>query len=291
MLKTDEITLEKKEQIDRIRRKNGHDSASHSFDSLFLWQRDMDLSLCLREHAFAVRCAQAGDNAWFFPCGSPDEIALFVQDILAEGHSAQFLYARDEDVELLEHRFPGMFHASETPESSEYLYDRAKYVSMSGKDFANIRWSVNRLKSHHKLAVEPLNASNMDEARGVFARWVPRVGNTSYSTDHETAPLLLEHIPNLDIDGIIVYMDDQPEAVVAGFPLSERSYDLAFAKAVDRENGLLHFARRSFVSTLPEQYTIINGEEDLGIPGLRNAKLLERPIGQIKMYEISTIKK
>ena len=291
MLKTGEITPEKKEQIDRIRRANRHESASHSFDSLFLWQRDMDLSICLREHAFAVRCAQAGDNAWFFPCGSPDEIARFVQDILAEGHSAQFLYARDEDVELLEHRFPGMFHASETPESSEYLYDRTNYVSMSGKACANIRWSVNRLKSHHKLAAEPLNASNLADARGVFDRWAPRAGNAGYSTDHETAPLLLDHILSLDIDGIIVYMDDQPEAVIAGFPLSERSYDLAFAKAANRENGLLHFARRTFVSTLPEQYTIINGEEDLGIPGLRNAKLLERPIGQIKMYEISTVEK
>lgn len=291
MLETDGITLEKKEQIDRIRRKNGHESASHSFDSLFLWQRDMGLSLCLREHAFAVRCTLAGDNTWFFPCGSPDEIARFVQDILAEERGAHFLYARDEDVELLEQRFPGVFRASETPESSEYLYNRANYVSMSGKACANIRWSVNRLKSHHKLASEPLSASNMDDAKGVFDRWAPRVGNTSYATDHETAPLLLDHILSLDIDGIIVYMDDQPEAVIAGFPLSEHSYDLAFAKAVDRENGLLHFARRSFVSALPEQYTIINGEEDLGIPGLRNAKLLERPIGQIKMYEIKTVEK
>ena len=44
------------------------------------------------------------------------------------------------------------------------------------------------------------------------------------------------------------------------------------------------YVRRELIAVLPEQYTVINGEEDLGIPGLRRSKLLENPIGRIEMF-------
>ena len=83
---------------------------------------------------------------------------------------------------------------------------------------------------------------------------------------------MLDNMTALEMSGVVVYMDGRAASVAMGFPLSERSFDFAFSKAPERETGLLHYARRALVSALPDRYTIINGEEDLGIPGLRRAK-------------------
>ena len=285
LLSTQRIELSLRDRMLSIRRASGHESASHAFTSLFLWQRDMDLSVCLRERAFAVRCGHIGDNVWFFPCGETGEVLRFVGDILDGFPKVHFMYLRREDAELLKEIFPGRFRIEMAEDSSEYLYDRADYEKLPGDKNRAIRWSINHLKSHHELRTEPLDNNTLDAARSIMEKWKPISSGEGYSPDRSTSSLMLENYEELDITGVVVYMDGRAAAVAVGFPLSKNSFDIAFSKAPDRETGLLHYARRMLVSRLPESYTVINGEEDLGIPGLRRAKRLEHPIGQIEMFE------
>ena len=47
------ITWEKREPIQRLRRQYGHQAASHAFQSLYLWEKDMGLSVELETDIFA----------------------------------------------------------------------------------------------------------------------------------------------------------------------------------------------------------------------------------------------
>ena len=245
----------------------------------------MELSVCLRERAFAVSCGYRGNDAWFFPCGEQAEVLYFVQDIMDRFPHARLLYLRQEDAVLLREHFPGRFRMEPSESASEYLYDRTEYVTLPGRKYESIRWSINRLKSHHELRTEPLSSDNLGAVRSILAAWKPRTMSESYSPDLTTAALMLDNLTALEMSGVIVTMDGRAAAVAMGFPLSGRSFDIAFSKAPERAIGLLHYTRRALVSTLPDRYTIINGEEDLGIPGLRRAKQLEHPMGQIEMME------
>lgn len=284
-LSTSEISLGLRAQIDSIADSCGHDSASHAFTSLFLWQTDMGLSVCMRERAFAVRCKQRGDAAWFFPCGEEKGVLSFVKDILERSPNALFLYLRREDVELLDRHFSGRFRIVRADDSSEYLFDRKEYVALPGEKNRSIRWSINHLKRHHDLRTVRLDPDNLNDARAVFSAWKPHHAGAGYAFDRTTAALLFDHYAQLDVTGVMVYMDGGPKAVAIGFPLSESVFDIAFSKAPVRETGILHYARRMLVKELPDRFTVINGEEDLGIPGLRRAKRLEHPIGMIEMFE------
>lgn len=271
--------------MESVRKVCGHESASHAFASLFLWQRDMGLSVCLRENAFAVRCGHRGEGAWFFPCGEETEAVRFVRDILDVCPHARFLYLRRADAELLEKHFPGRFSIERADGASEYLFDRDEYVDLPGEKNRSIRWSINRLINHHDLRTELIDPSVTEDVRAVLSAWKPSNADQNYSYDHSTASLLLENYSALDVTGVIVYMDGSPAAAAIGFPLSERSFDIAFSKAPVRATGLLHYSRRQLVHMLPDRYTVINGEEDLGLPGLRKAKTLEHPVGMIDMFE------
>ena len=284
MIRTRTITPDLRESIGAIRSGCGHQSASHSFHSLFLWQKDLGLSVCLRENMFAVRCEYWKDNAWFFPCGEKEAVLAFVRELTAEEPSVRFLYLRKEDASLMENHFPGRFRIVPADDASEYLYDRHDYVDMPGKKYEDIRWSINHLKHHHQLRTEPLTSGNLETAHQLLTGWTPRFHSDFFSQDHETTPLMLVHYDRIGIKGVIVYMDEKPAAVAAGFPLTEDTYDIAVSKTAVMERGLQFYTRREMIALLPGQYTVINGEEDLGIPGLRRSKLLENPIGRIEMF-------
>ncbi len=284
LLDTQKITAELRDPIQAIRTACGHESASHSFASLFLWQEDMDLSVCLREKAYAVRCGHWGDDFWYFPCGEDEAKLELTEEILESAPHVHFIYLRREDVDFLNEHFPDRFLTEAAEDASEYLYDRRNYTTMPGSKYEHIRWCVNHLKNHCSLRVEELNSDDLDIARDMLARWEPCSETEYFSSDHSTAKIMLDNIETLGMTGVIVYVNGKAEALAAGFPLSERVYDSAFSKALERERGVQFYVRRALIERLPEQYRIINGEEDLGIPGLRRSKLQENPIGRIDMF-------
>lgn len=279
-----EITLKMREPVQAIRQSCGNESAAQSFHSLFLWQRDMKLSICLREKVFAVRCEYWEQNSWFFPCGEKEAVDGMIRELLESEPRVSFLYLREEDAVLLRQRFPGRFRIETVPDASEYLYDRAAYVTMPGKEYEDTRWSINHLRKRHDLRTEVLSTENLPTAREMLARWHSVSKSTYFAEDMATADLMLSNFPELGMDGVIVLMDGEPMALAAGFPVSGHSYDIAFSKALVRERGLQFYVRRELISRLPGQYTVINGEEDLGIPDLRQSKLQERPVGRIEMF-------
>ena len=77
-IRTMPLTLSMKDTIEGIRYENGHITASHAFASLFMWQKEMGLSVYLEENLFAVKCRMQGENAWFFPCGGRTAVRDFI---------------------------------------------------------------------------------------------------------------------------------------------------------------------------------------------------------------------
>ena len=76
--------------------------------------------------------------------------------------------------------------------------------------------------------------------------------------------------------GAVLYVDDKPAAMTAGSEISELCFDVMFEKALRAYDGIYAVINNEFAKTLT-RYKYINREEDLGIEGLRRAKLSYYP--------------
>lgn len=283
-IRTMPITLSMKEAMERIRYENGHITASHAFASLFIWKKEMGLSVYLEENLFAVKCRLRGKNAWFFPCGGRTAVKDFICRCLS-GEGLLFCYMRQEDVEFLEQEFPGRFRIRERESDHEYIYDRKEQQELKGKGFLSARKYIHRLEAGHVLEWEPVGAHNLSDAVSLVSAWKEREEGEDGLRDTAASAAMLEYWEELDCEGVLVRIDGAPGAVMAGYPIGKSMFDISVGKQSCCLTGMAEYTRHVFCSFLPEKYSLVNGEEDLGIEGLRQMKQRMRPVGRLMMYE------
>lgn len=282
------IEFSDKEKIDTIRKKYGHTTSSHAFQSLFIWKDDMQLQIHIEDDFFVAKSALEHDNEWFFPCGSKEKIKSFLDS--KSGEDLILRYMRESDVALLEELFPGRYEVEECPGDDEYIYSTPEQIELKGKKLRTVRNHISRVKRDHELRYEPFTEENMPLVMKVCDAWVRKSTENSSLQDMTASDLLMNYRDELDVMGVLVWVDEEPYAVVAGFPLSEDIFDMAMAKQVDTLSGLTTFAKYAMYTTLPEQYTIVNAEEDLGISGLRTLKQQMGPIGKNLMFKAQSVR-
>ncbi len=104
----EQITWEQEEKVQRLRKKYNHETASHAFQSLYLWAPAMGLSIELEEDFFAVKAEKRGVNTWFFPCGSQEAKKAFLERHIGE-ENFTVCYAREGKCSLCHGAFSGIF--------------------------------------------------------------------------------------------------------------------------------------------------------------------------------------
>ena len=88
----------------------------------------------------------------------------------------------------------------------------------------------------------------------------------------------------LDLEGIVISVDGVVKAFVLGERLNRDTAVCHFEKAEPFMEGLSQLVNREFAARLFTDCRYINREQDLGEPGLRNAKLSYHPVELVRKF-------
>ena len=98
------------------------------------------------------------------------------------------------------------------------------------------------------------------------------------------AALALEHFEELRMRGGMLLVDGKVVAFTMGSEISPRVFDVHFEKAMAEYDGAYTVIHQEFAARNLASYEYINREEDMGIPGLRKAKLSYQPVFLVEKY-------
>lgn len=279
---TEEITLAHRGRIERLRAVCRHTLSSHAFNSLFLWQKPMELSLYLTADLYSVRYGKRGDNTWFFPCGEREAVRAFIERHMCETDFA-LCYLRPEDAKWLADCFPGEWELYRTPEDDEYLYEAEKHIQMKGRAYHSFRPQINKVERENEPRSEWICHHNEQDAIEVIRAWhklhEAKRGEFAGDEIDETAVSMWRR---LGIQARILYLKEKPAAVTAGFYLDDTTFDIAVEKTAVPLRGVSYYARRDLMAAVSCE--LINHEEDLGLPGLRKMKERMLPVRKNEMW-------
>ena len=94
----------------------------------------------------------------------------------------------------------------------------------------------------------------------------------------------LHNFEALGLTGGILHVDGKIAAFTFGMPINQDTFGVHVEKADTNIDGAYAMINYEFANHIPEQYVYINREEDLGIEGLRKAKLSYQPTIILEKY-------
>ena len=181
--------------------------------------------------------------------------------------------------EHLEAVSPGVFTFLEDEGNADYIYLRERLVSLSGKSLQSKRNHVNKFeKLYPNYSYEPMTKANSAECLAVEQEWLRQHGTEEgEDKEQEVIQRLFDHFDELGLSGGILRVDGRVVAFTLGSPINETTFGVHIEKADRDYEGSYTMINKLFASTIPEQYVYVNREEDLGLEGLRKAKLSYKP--------------
>ena len=96
----------------------------------------------------------------------------------------------------------------------------------------------------------------------------------------------MNNFEKLDCKGALIKVDGRYEAYTIGEALNSDTAVIHIEKANSQIQGLYAFINQQFCEREWEHMKYINREEDLGIEGLRKAKLSYNPVSFVNKYSV-----
>ncbi|MFQ5354847.1 MAG: DUF2156 domain-containing protein [Thermodesulfobacteriota bacterium] len=165
----------------------------------------------------------------------------------------------------------------------DYLYEREGLATLVGRKFYKKRNRVRGFLASYEPVVSPLTPERSGDALRVLERWREA---SETEGDYGPAGEAITKMKELGLSGMVYYVKSIPVAFAIGEPLARDQFAVHFEKGVPGHKGLLQYVNQSFAASLPPSVTFINREQDLGIEGLRHAKLSYRPDSYTKKFRI-----
>ena len=195
------------------------------------------------------------------------------------------------DINFLERAFPGEFVFSEPlTERYDYICKRESILALEGKEMRPKRqhlYQFPRFYPNHEY--RPLEPALFPECLQLLQQWSDNAealghiqGSDSKVMERESISYVFGHWDQFGAIGGALFVDGKMTAFTYGVPINGNTFDLCVEKGDISYKGVYTVVRHEFMKQLPEQYTYINLEEDMGLPGLRRAKSSYHPIYQIQ---------
>ena len=280
MLQFAPLNLEEKPQFEAFLQKCGERGCEYSFANLFLWGRQ---KATFHEGNLAFFCQFNRRSVYLFPLGNNLKPTLdaIIHDSQMRGIPCRLTSLTQEDCENLEKWYPGQFHFHTDRDSFDYLYSVDALAELKGKKLQRKRNHCNRFRLLHPgCTVEPITDENTPQVEAMLQNWyaakLEKDPNANFYLEQAAIAKALHHRKELGMEGLLLMDKHQPIAMTMGSALSSTTFDIHFEKAVEDMDGAYAVINREFARYLKEKYPNLqwlNREDDLGLEGLRKAKL------------------
>lgn len=274
----------------------GHlvENSELTYSNTFLWEKAWGIQVCRTEEALFLQAQLPdGERCYLQPLVLRDEdmgkaLDALVQDALERGLPFLIKGAILSFVEAAKAARPGMFAFAHDRDNDEYLYDRDKLATLTGSKYHQKRNHLNRFHAQYAFTYEPLSAAHREECLALFDRWEAAHAQTASSAERWAIERALAAFEELGLAGAALRINGQLRAFSVGERLTERVALIHMEKADDALiPELFALINQQTAEHVFPDAAELNREEDMGLPGLRKAKLSYHPLRMIEKYDIT----
>jgi len=272
--------MEDKPWVDQLLSYSGYRGAEHAFGTAYIWTHAYGIRWTRIEDFLIVR----GKKSFSFPAGRGDleEMLHRLRD-WSEAEEVPLIFhgITEHTMPILEETFPGYFDFQPRRDSSDYIYLAENLIQLSGKKFHSKRNHISKFSRENDWRYEDITEDNLGECLELGRIWCAEKsgGECSIKNNPEFCALsrAFDQYFALGFEGGLIRAEGKAVAFTCGERLTGDTFVIHFEKALPGYEGAYPVINNQFAKNRLSAYQYINREEDLGIEGLRKAKLSYHP--------------
>lgn len=262
-----------------------------SFSNLCSWEFNYHTLFAIWRDCLIFKFWVENDTlAYMMPVGNGDlktVIHEMVDDARKEGHIFRMLGVCSDMRDDLEILYNNDFDFVHAPGYDDYLYLRSDLSELKGKRFQPKRNFVNRFKKSYDYEYLDITAQHVEECLSLETKWFNEndgIMDQSAMVERKALTYALRHFEELGLQGGMLRVEGKIVAFTYGMPINYDTFGVHVEKADTTFDGSYAMINYEFANHIPEQYIYLNREEDLGIEGLRKAKLSYHPVLRLEKF-------
>ena len=296
------LKLYDREAMQAVTLPSGRRNCNYNFANLVGWQFWYSTEVCVLENAVVLRYPFDGQRAYMV-CTSEALSPELIEALFDDSNGDLTLIGLEDSqvAQLSIFNFPlelARFHKAErlkelsittepVRDQYDYIYRRTDLATLHGRHLDAKRNHIHRFRAEHPdFEYRPLTPELFDECRRLTEIWQVEKnvnvndndnGNETIDAEHRVMETIFSNWDALGMIGGSIFVDGRMVAFTYGAAVTADTFDVCVEKADRHVEGAFAIINQQFAEHLPEQYIYLNREEDMGIPGLRQAKLSYHP--------------
>ena len=295
ILKLSEISIFDKKIFDDYINKLDSQVSELNFTNFYMWRDYYEIRYSIINEFLCI-ISSGGDKPFcYFPIGDYSnienlKIAIYsIRDYFYQ-HNWEFIMCRvsAQQISVLED-LDIRFIAKEDRDNFDYIYYIQSLSTLKGKKLDGKRNHINKFKKLHTFNYEEISDNNISDCVEILEKWSKQRNyfeDESLIAERKANFDLLDNYKFLNVKGALIKVDGKPEAFTVGEKLNSNTVVIHVEKANAEINGLYPLINQQFLSNHWNGIEYVNREQDLGINGLRKAKLSYNPIILLEKFTV-----
>lgn len=260
------------------------------FGNLYIWHFSRKIEYVILHDCLVVITTYDGESPFiFYPLGRGDRkkalnnlMDYFSSQNIPFSINSMELHQKEELLSFM----PNTFVIEQNRDRFDYLYKVEDLINLNGRKYHNKKNHLNRFfATYPNFVYEKIDSNN--------AKWVLSSYKSWFSLDSITTGLrneflgiesCLNNFSSLNMKGGLIKIDNNLGAFSLGEKINNDSVVIHIEKANKNYTGIYQAINQQFLENEWRDFKFVNREEDLGIEGLRKAKMTYHPIAFVEKF-------
>ena len=286
MLEFKKIEISDIEKIKKYTNIKGNFSCETSFLNLFVWQNIYHNMYSEKDGIMFIKSGENGKYNFRLPFGKDIKKGI---DLLREycgGKDPVLWIQQGERFTEIEPYIYENYQLIEKRDAFDYIYLQSDLANLSGKKYHSKRNHISAFSKKYDWHYSAITEDNVKDVLDCAEVWY-KENSERYDKymhcEHEGIKNVLQNMDVLNVRGGAIYVEGKVVAFTIGSSINDEVFDVHIEKALHDYATAYTVINNEFAKTLSD-YKYINREDDMGLEGLRKAKLSYKPEILLKKY-------
>jgi hypothetical protein len=287
------IQLEDRDMIREILWRYQPQTSEWTFTNLFIWRSYYGFQWSIyKDWLIVLRTSSPNETYAFQPIGPPSrlEVTRILLEWLREERGE-----KKPRIERADQRLIGEIEGSRdlqvepAREQFDYVYRSDDLIRLAGRKYHSKRNHIHKFLQAYSFAYAALKEDHLEACLELSGLWceVRRCEeDLNLLGEWEAVREALTHFHALSIQGGVILIQNKVEAFALGELLNDQTAVVHVEKANPEIPGLYTMINHQFCEKSWQDVPAINREQDLGEPGLRQAKLSYYPDHLVEKFRV-----